>query len=70
MIRSGTPKSISDRIYSELVATLNETKIKEQLAAQGGVAQAMESIAFGNFIFSERNRYAEIIRKANVTPDN
>jgi len=70
MIRSGTPKNISDRIYSELVATLNETKIKEQLAAQGGVAQAMESIAFGNFIFSERNRYAEIIRKANVTPDN
>jgi len=70
MIRSGTPKNISDRIYSELVATLNETKIKEQLAAQGGVAQAMESTVFGNFIFSERNRYAEIIRKANVTPDN
>ncbi|WP_108648332.1 Bug family tripartite tricarboxylate transporter substrate binding protein [Polynucleobacter rarus] len=70
MIRSGTPKNISDRIYSELVATLSETKIKEQLAAQGGVAQAMESIVFGNFILSERNRYAEIIRKANVTPDN
>lgn len=70
MIRSGTPKNISDRIYSELVATLSETKIKEQLAAQGGVAQAMESFVFGNFILSERNRYAEIIRKANVTPDN
>jgi len=70
MIRSGTPKNISDRIYSELVATLSETKIKEQLAAQGGVAQAMESFSICNFILSERNRYAEIIRKANVTPDN
>jgi tripartite-type tricarboxylate transporter receptor subunit TctC len=70
MVRSGTPKSISDRIYSELVATLNETKIKEQLAVQGGLAQSMDSNTFGNFILAERNRYAEIIRKANVTLDN
>jgi tripartite-type tricarboxylate transporter receptor subunit TctC len=70
MVRSGTPKSISDRIYLELVATLNETKIKEQLAVQGGLAQSMDSNTFGNFILAERNRYAEIIRKANVTLDN
>lgn len=70
MIRSSTPKIISDRIHSELVATLNEPKIKEQLAAQGGIAQAMESAAFGNFIQKERNRYAEIMRIANVTADN
>jgi tripartite-type tricarboxylate transporter receptor subunit TctC len=70
MVRSGTPKSISDRIYLELVATLNETKIKEQLAVQGGLAQSMDSNTFGNFILAERNRYAEIIRKANVNLDN
>jgi tripartite-type tricarboxylate transporter receptor subunit TctC len=70
MVRSGTPKNISDRIYSELVATLNETKIKEQLAVQGGLAQSMDSNTFGNFILAERNRYAEIIRKANVNLDN
>jgi len=70
MIRSSTPKIISDRIYTELAATLNEPKIKEQLAAQGGIAQSMESSVFGNFIQKERNRYAEIMRTANVTADN
>jgi tripartite-type tricarboxylate transporter receptor subunit TctC len=70
MIRSGTPKDISDRIHAELVATLNEPSIKSQLAAQGGIAQAMESAAFGNFIQKERNRYAEIIKTAKITPDN
>lgn len=70
MIRSGTPKDISDRIHAELVATLNEPTIKSQLAAQGGIAQAMESAAFGAFIQKERNRYAEIIKTAKITPDN
>ena len=70
MIRSGTPKDISDRIHAELVATLNEPSIKSQLAAQGGIAQAMESAAFGSFIQKERNRYAEIIKTAKITPDN
>jgi tripartite-type tricarboxylate transporter receptor subunit TctC len=70
MIRSGTPKLISDRIYSELAATLNEPKIKEQLASQGGIAQSMEPAVFGSFIQKERNRYAEIMRTANITADN
>ena len=70
MIRSGTPKDISDRIYTELVATLKEPKIREQLAAQGGIAQPMESAAFGQFIQKERNRYAEIMRTANMSADS
>ena len=70
MIRSGTPKEISDRIYTELVATLKEPKIREQLAAQGGIAQPMESAAFGQFIQKERNRYAEIMRTANMSADS
>jgi len=70
MIRSGTPKPIADRIHAALVATLNEPMIKSQLAAQGGIAQAMESAAFGSFIQKERNRYAEIIKAANITSDS
>jgi tripartite-type tricarboxylate transporter receptor subunit TctC len=70
MIRSGTPKDISDRIYTELVATLKEPKIREQLAAQGGIAQPMESAAFGQFIQKERNRYADIMRTANMSADS
>jgi tripartite-type tricarboxylate transporter receptor subunit TctC len=70
MIRSGTPKPIADRIHAALIATLNEPTIKSQLAAQGGIAQAMESAAFGNFIQKERNRYAEIIKAANITSDS
>ncbi len=70
MIRSGTPKPIADRIHAALVATLNEPTIKSQLAAQGGIAQAMESAAFGSFIQKERSRYAEIIKTANITSDS
>ena len=70
MIRSGTPKPIADRIHAALIATLNEPTIKSQLAAQGGIAQAMESAAFGSFIQKERNRYAEIIKAANITSDS
>lgn len=70
MIRSGTPKPIADKIHAALVASLNEPAIKNQLAAQGGIAQAMESAAFGSFIQKERNRYAEIIKTANITSDS
>ncbi len=70
MIRSGTPKLISDRIYSELALILNDPKVKDQLASQGGIAQSMESTAFGNFIQKERSRYADIMRSANITADN
>jgi tripartite-type tricarboxylate transporter receptor subunit TctC len=70
MIRSGTPKPIADQIHAALIATLNEPTIKSQLAAQGGIAQAMESAAFGSFIQKERNRYAEIIKAANITSDS
>jgi tripartite-type tricarboxylate transporter receptor subunit TctC len=67
MIRSGTPKPIADRIHAELVATLNEAKIKTQILAQGGVVQPMEQATFGEFISKERKRYAEIIRTAQFT---
>lgn len=70
MIRSGTPKGISDQIQAALAATLSDPGVKSQLEAQGAIVQVMNSNTFGDFIKKERNRYAEIIKSANITLDS
>jgi tripartite-type tricarboxylate transporter receptor subunit TctC len=70
MLPSKTPQKIVDRIHKELVATLQEPAIQKQLLAQGGVAMPLQEKEFAEFIVKERQKYAQLIRSANITPEN
>jgi hypothetical protein len=38
--------------------------------AQGGVAMPLQEKEFAEFIVKERQKYAQLIRSANITPEN
>ena len=62
----GTPQAIVDRVHAELVATLKEPRVMEMIAAQGAVAAPMSAAEFAVFIDRERERYRDLVKRANV----
>ena len=66
VLRTGTPQAIVDRVHAELVATLREPRSMEMIAAQGAVAAPMSAAEFVVFIDRERQRYRDLVKRANV----
>ena len=66
VLRTGTPKPIVERVHAELVLALNAPKVKEMITAQGAVAQPMGMDEFATFIARERERYADLVKRARI----
>ena len=66
VLRTGTPRAIIERVHAELVAALNDPKVKEMIASQGAVAQPMKMEEFTAFIDKERSRYRDLARVARI----
>ena len=62
----GTPQANVDRGHAELVSTLKEPRVMEMIAAQGAVAAPMSAAEFVVFIDRERERYRDLVKRANV----
>ncbi|MFN0164751.1 MAG: tripartite tricarboxylate transporter substrate binding protein [Burkholderiales bacterium] len=66
VLRSGTPQPVVERVHAELIATLREPRVIEMIGAQGAVAMPMSTAEFAAFIERERERYGDLVRRANV----
>ncbi len=66
VLRSGTPQAIVERIHTALIATLREPAVTEMIAAQGAVAMPLSMAEFAAFIDRERERYGDLVKRANV----
>lgn len=64
---AAVPKPIIQRLNAEVVKILSDSKVKEQLLAQGAEPAPSSSEEFSAFVQSEHDRWARIIQSANIT---
>lgn|SRR5579872_1391237 len=65
----GTPAEILDKLNREVNAGLADAKIKVQLADLGGAPMPMKRAEFGTFIATETEKWAKVIKFANIKAD-
>jgi tripartite-type tricarboxylate transporter receptor subunit TctC len=61
-----TPAEIVATLSKEFIEALAAPAIKERLAALGAVAMPMNPVEFGRFIADETEKWAKVIRAANI----
>jgi tripartite-type tricarboxylate transporter receptor subunit TctC len=64
-----TPTNIIDRLNKEINAALADPKIKARLADLGAVPMPMTPAEFGKFIAAETEKWAKVIKAANIQPE-
>jgi tripartite-type tricarboxylate transporter receptor subunit TctC len=61
-----TPPDIIDKLNKEVNAAVADSKIRGRFAEQGSGAMAGSSADFGGFIAEETEKWAKVIRAANI----
>jgi tripartite-type tricarboxylate transporter receptor subunit TctC len=64
-----TPAEIVDKLYKEINAGLADPKIKARLADLGGDVLALSPADFGKLIADDTEKWAKVVRAANIKPD-
>jgi tripartite-type tricarboxylate transporter receptor subunit TctC len=64
-----TPAEIIDKLNREINAVLAEPKLKAQLANFGAIVMTGSPADFGKFIASEIDKWAKVVRSANIKPE-
>ena len=64
-----TPAAIVERLNKEINAGLADPKIKARLADLGGDALALSPADFGRLLADETEKWAKVIRAANIKPE-
>ena len=67
--RMGTPAEVIDKINKEINAGLADPTMKARLADLGGVTIAGSPGDFGKLIADETEKWAKVIRAANIKPE-
>ena len=65
----GTPADIVDKLNEEINAALADPQMKARLAELGGTVLAGTPADFGKLIADETEKWARVIRAANIKPD-
>ena len=64
-----TPIEIIERLNREINAALINPKIKMRLTELGGGEMSMTPIEFGKFFVEDTEKWARVIRAANIKPE-
>jgi tripartite-type tricarboxylate transporter receptor subunit TctC len=64
-----TPAEIVDHLNREIAAALADPKIKARFAELGGTTLALTQAGFGKLIADETEKWAKVIRAANIRPE-
>jgi tripartite-type tricarboxylate transporter receptor subunit TctC len=63
---TGTPKEIVGRLNTEIARILNTPEMKDNLAKQGAEVYTMTSEQLGNWLKSEIEKWAKVVKAANL----
>ncbi len=66
---SATPKAIVAKLHDEAQKALQTKEVRERMSAVGGEVVPGSAEMFANLIRSERQRYAKLVKEANIQPD-
>ena len=64
----GTPAEVVDKINKAIGAGLADAKLKARIADFGGTPFTLSPADFGKFIADETEKWATVIRAANIKP--
>ena len=64
-----TPRPIVQRLHEEVQKALQTREVRERMAAVGGEVVPGSREMFAQLIRSEHQRYARLVREANIQPD-
>jgi len=65
----GTPAEVVDRLNKEINAALADPSVKARLAELGVTVTAGSPADFGKFIVDETDKWAKVVRAANIKPE-
>jgi tripartite-type tricarboxylate transporter receptor subunit TctC len=68
-VRKGTPPEIIERLNAEINAGLANSTIKARLAELATVPLPMSATEFGAYMAAETDKWAKVIRAANIKPE-
>jgi len=68
-VPKNTPSGIVDKLNNEINAGLADSKMKARLAELGVAPMPMTPAEFGKFIADETEKWAKVIRAANIKPE-
>ena len=63
---AGTPRAMVSKLHADTVKLLAEPDVKQKFADLGVVAMSSTPEQFGAFIKSETDKYAKLIKEANI----
>ncbi|MCW5657659.1 MAG: tripartite tricarboxylate transporter substrate binding protein [Burkholderiaceae bacterium] len=69
MVPAGTPTAIVQRLNAETNAVLGDAEIRRKVEAVGLQVRGGTSAEFATFINSETNKWAQLIKAANITAE-
>jgi tripartite-type tricarboxylate transporter receptor subunit TctC len=64
-----TPPSLINQLNNEINTWLADPKVKKQVADFGGMPMPMSPADFGKFVATETEKWAKVIKFANIKPD-
>jgi tripartite-type tricarboxylate transporter receptor subunit TctC len=64
-----TPSEVVDKLNKDIDAALTDPRMKARLADLGGVPTLMTPVEFAKLIADETEKWAQVIRSANIKPD-
>jgi tripartite-type tricarboxylate transporter receptor subunit TctC len=64
-----TPAEIIDQLNKEIVAGVADPRIKARFADLGGTPLALTPVEFGKLLADETEKWAKVIRAANIKPE-
>ena len=63
---AGTPRPMVSKLHADTVKLLADPDVKQKFADLGVVAVSSTPEQFGAFIKSETDKYAKLIKEANI----
>lgn len=69
MAPAATPKAIVTQLHAEVQKALRTPEVQQRMTAVGGEVLPGSMAMVANLISSERQRYAKLVREANIKPD-
>jgi len=69
LLPAGTPRPIVDKLNADTVKALQDPEVKKRFADLGVEAVSSTPEQFAAFIRSETEKYAKLIKEANIKID-
>lgn len=69
LVPAGVPQAIVQKLNADIVQVLQSPEVRERLAGDGGEPVGSSAQEFGAFIRSEIEKWAKVVKAANLRPE-